>query len=274
MLPNLSFLLTSLRGPLRAGNHRKLRVRAAPNVTLGLHHVPCHCRAASAVILGPLTQQDVDVGSFIRWQPPPWYYSWALPRRRPPHVGLLAQGLQRSLDAAGRVAPLTHPSPDLVAAIGPGVVTFLSDVETERWGNGTLEALAERSGAHLVLTLGEKGAEELRQGRRRRHLACEVSAVVDTNGAGDSFATAYMLALAGGHLEPAAVANWAGAAAVGQPQRCKPLCVRDALLERWQSMPQPQLRGRPASPVCRGLIGVAGPAAGSAARLLGLCRGV
>ena len=50
----------------RAGNKRKLRVTATPNVTLTLAHVPLHCRRARTVLLGPLTPDDVDAASFIR----------------------------------------------------------------------------------------------------------------------------------------------------------------------------------------------------------------
>jgi len=57
----------------------------------------------------------------------------------------------------------------------------------------------------------------------------------DTNGAGDTFATAYMLALAAGARDPGAIANWAAGRAVAMPQACKPGCVRDAVLagSRW-----------------------------------------
>ena len=57
----------------------------------------------------------------------------------------------------------------------------------------------------------------------------------DTNGAGDTFATAYMLALAAGARNPGAIANWAAGRAVAMPQACKPGCVRDAVLagSRW-----------------------------------------
>ena len=41
---------------------------------------------------------------------------------------------------------------------------------------------------------------------------------VDTNGAGDTFATAYMLALASRSSRPGTVANWAAAQTVSQPQ--------------------------------------------------------
>ena len=52
---------------------------------------------------------------------------------------------------------------------------------------------------------------------------------VDTNGAGDTFATAYMLAVASHVRSPGAFASWAASRAVMQPQACKPQCVRDAL---------------------------------------------
>lgn len=42
--------------------------------------------------------------------------------------------------------------------------------------------------------------------------------VMDTNGAGDTFATAYMLALARWDQRPGETANWAASRAVGQQQ--------------------------------------------------------
>lgn len=44
--------------------------------------------------------------------------------------------------------------------------------------------------------------------------------VVDTNGAGDTFAAGYMIALAQGHEEPAQLASFAASRAVMQPQVC------------------------------------------------------
>jgi hypothetical protein len=43
-----------------AGNKRKLRVTAQPNVTLTTEHVPCHCMRARTLLLGPLTPEDLD----------------------------------------------------------------------------------------------------------------------------------------------------------------------------------------------------------------------
>lgn len=48
-----------------AGNKRKLRVTATPNVTLSAAHVPPHCRRARTVLLGPLAPADLDPASFV-----------------------------------------------------------------------------------------------------------------------------------------------------------------------------------------------------------------
>lgn len=55
--------------------------------------------------------------------------------------------------------------------------------------------------------------------------AAQVDKVHDTNGAGDTFATGYMLALARGLRDPALHASWAASRAVMQPQSCKPQCA-------------------------------------------------
>ena len=51
-----------------AGNKRKLRVSAQPNVTLTMDHVPRHCRRARVSLLGPLTQTDLDATSFVDYR--------------------------------------------------------------------------------------------------------------------------------------------------------------------------------------------------------------
>lgn len=75
-----------------------------------------------------------------------------------------------------------------------------------------------------------------RQGRQSVfwHLHAQVAAV-DTNGAGDTFATAYMLALATRSLHPGYTANWAASRAVMQAQACKPGCIEAAIKRdsRW-----------------------------------------
>lgn len=56
-----------------------------------------------------------------------------------------------------------------------------------------------------------------RQSRGLRPCLLQVDAV-DTNGAGDTFATAYMLALARRDRHPGTTANWAAARTVSQAQ--------------------------------------------------------
>ncbi len=58
---------------------------------------------------------------------------------------------------------------------------------------------------------------------------CAQVTAVDTNGAGDTFATAYMIALAARDSNPGQKASWAASRAVQQPQSCKPHCVTEAI---------------------------------------------
>ena len=53
---------------------------------------------------------------------------------------------------------------------------------------------------------------------------------MDTNGAGDTFATAYMLALARHARSPGADANWVASRAVMHEQACKPQCVLEGIV--------------------------------------------
>jgi hypothetical protein len=56
-------------------------------------------------------------------------------------------------------------------------------------------------------------------------LLAQVPQAVDTNGAGDTFATSFMIALMRGDANPGHTAAWAASRAVMQPQTCKPRCA-------------------------------------------------
>ncbi|KAG1654340.1 hypothetical protein FOA52_010651 [Chlamydomonas sp. UWO 241] len=209
------------------GNARRLHVPANPNITLTVAHVPPRCRRARVVIAAPLTLYDVDAASLL--QHDGGWVEAAL--RGYQHVGLLAQGFQRSIGAGGRVEPMRSPSPQLLAGLSPAVSLFLSDVETDEWAPGALASVAARSGRTLI-TRGDKGATELSKGHATDIPPVHVPRAADTNGAGDTFATAYMVALAWGHGDPGAAASWAGSRAVLMPQSCKPHCAGEHLHEQ------------------------------------------
>eukprot|EP00878_Enallax_costatus_P020639 GHUV01021825.1.p2 GENE.GHUV01021825.1~~GHUV01021825.1.p2 ORF type:complete len:145 (-),score=16.43 GHUV01021825.1:923-1357(-) len=59
----------------------------------------------------------------------------------------------------------------------------------------------------------------------------QIPEAVDTNGAGDTFATTFMLALMRGDKSPGTTASWAASRAVMQPQTCKPRCAPDLLTQ-------------------------------------------
>lgn len=102
---------------------------------------------------------------------------------------------------------------------------FLSDVETDAWPEGSILSVAAAS-ARLVVTKGAQGADEVDpRGGVAAIPPTPVPQVADTNGAGDTFATAYMIALLRGDPRPGATASWAASRAVMQPQACKPLCA-------------------------------------------------
>lgn len=206
------------------GNKRKLRVLAQPNVTLGWGHVPPHCRRARTILLGPLMPQDIDCKSFVH-KPRGRIDSWLGFHQ---HIGFMAQGLQRELDSTNKVVAKKEPSHLLIEALNSEVYVFLSDVETDVWAVGTVANLTQQSARWLV-TRGEHGAEEFSHGSMQHLAPYKVDRVTDTNGAGDTFATAYMLALASGWPSPGSFANWAASQAVRMPQGCKPHCVQQGL---------------------------------------------
>ncbi|PNH05104.1 hypothetical protein TSOC_008665 [Tetrabaena socialis] len=203
------------------GHQRKLRVTANPNVTLSRSHVPRHCQRARTIILGPLTQYELDAGSFLE-------YDGLLDQllRGRQHIGLLAQGFQRRLAQDGRVLPLQSPTPQLLGGLGRRrrVTLFLSDVETEPWSEDWL-GLVVRSSERVLITRGSLGATEYNETGVHAVNIVPVDVVRDTNGAGDVFATAYMLALARGLSDPGHHASWAASRAVMQVQACKPQCA-------------------------------------------------
>ena len=200
---------------------------AEPNISLSMNHVPAHCRNAKVVLLGPLTASDVDVSSFTNGEPTIFEKLMG----SGPRFGLMAQGLQRTLDGSGNVKLLNEPSPELLAALNNRVTVFLSDVETDPWRPDAVSQVARKSES-LIITRGRSGADQHMPNNPevpKTFPRYDTAHVLDTNGAGDSFAMAFMIAAASRHRFPAKYGNYVGAMAVGKPQSCKPDCIGDAL---------------------------------------------
>jgi chromosome partitioning protein len=135
------------------------------------------------LLLAPLLPDDVDVHSFLR-----------LPG--PNHRGLLAQGLLRQVGAFGEVRPVEDPATVVRALAGHDLTVFAS---SEDLGSCDVPSLAPGLRA-LVLTRGAEGVA-IHTTAGAVQVSPAPATVRDTTGAGDVFATAYLLALALG-IEP------------------------------------------------------------------------
>lgn len=218
------------------GNQRQLRVTGKPNVKLSASHVPWHCRVARMVLLGPLVKDDVDVASFTK--PDTW--GWRAVSHLQ-HIGLMGQGQQRELGAKGAVQHLSSPSEELKASLTPDVHLFLSDVETDIWPAAEREDVVSQVRS-LVVTRGGKGVSIHQDQHETLHIPAVPISPVDTNGAGDTFATTFMIGVFEGmSVEQAGKsATWAASRVCLQPQSCKPLCCSEAVQEQDHRDQQPQ----------------------------------
>ncbi|CAD7696805.1 unnamed protein product [Ostreobium quekettii] len=209
--------LLMLLCPWAKGNQRKLRVLSTTGKLLSLRHVPWHCRLSRVVLLAPLIPEDLNAAEFVKFS---GFFQWLLPQ----HIGLMAQGFQRGTGSKGEVMAFEQPSQQLMDGLGPGVSVFLSDVETDSWQKETLSSVVNRAD-RLLITRGGDGATEYSNGAVKHIPVQKVEVLEDTNGAGDTFATAYMLALARRDASPGAEAARAAARTVMRPQVCKPWCI-------------------------------------------------
>jgi hypothetical protein len=119
-------------------------------------------------------------------------------------IGVTPQGWLRRWDDDGLVAPAEWRDSERILDAAHVVVLSLEDLGGDR---PRLEALA-RKARLLVLTLGEQGALVYQGGRRQRVRAYAVEEI-DPTGAGDVFATGFLIRYAetGDAIESARFAN-------------------------------------------------------------------
>jgi hypothetical protein len=184
-------------------------------------------RGVEDIVLAPLLPGDIEVRSFLGAAGRVW---------------ILAQGLLRHLSGDGTVEEADEPLVSLKDVIGPrdggtrsltapprgvgigepesGCALFLSEVETARWLPGDLAAVV--SGVErLVVTRGAEGASVYRGGTDFEVPACPAEPI-DTTGAGDTFATAFILASSRLGLDDLEAARLASAYAAAGVERVGP----------------------------------------------------
>ena len=179
---------------------RRLRLQHPPRSPIAALDIPNGWPEPRTILLCPLIAGDLDVLSFLdRW-----------PGTR---VGLLAQGMQRRRLDDGAVRVVGAPSPALLNAAREGVTIFLSQEEVARWSPGALARLASRA-ERVVVTEGTSGARAVsRDGSESRIEAVEAQPI-DTTGAGDVFAAAFILGLRAGLVTAGRLAAAAAACEV------------------------------------------------------------
>ncbi|MGE0135321.1 MAG: PfkB family carbohydrate kinase [Dehalococcoidia bacterium] len=187
------------------GEHRRLRVLARPERALAATDLPRGWLGASmgVAILGPLLADDLDVRSLtgVGFE----------------RVGLLGQGLQRTVGDDGVVEEAVAPSSTLFNVLSDRCSLFLSEDECLSWPTGELARVVEAS-ERVVVTRGSAGAEVLRPGQAAERIEPTPAEAVDTTGAGDVFSTAFFLGVTVLGLEVAAagaLASRLAAAKVG-----------------------------------------------------------
>ena len=184
----------------RADAERQLRILARPNRPLRASDLPSGWEHARLLILAPLLPDDIDIASFAA-------------RDAPDGRAIIAQGLQRRVEPSSAVSMLSHPSPTFLHNSSPDNWVFLSDDETSPWSRTDHDAFVRRPG-HLVVTHGADGADIYSGAGAPFHIDASPASPIDTTGAGDVFATVFMLSLHDGEHRAARLASAYAAAAV------------------------------------------------------------
>ncbi len=179
---------------------RRLRLEHPPRSAIGALDVPNGWPEPRTILLCPLIAGDLDVASFLdRW-----------PGTR---VGLLAQGMQRRRLDDGAVRVVGAPSPALLGAARPNVTIFLARDEVARWSPGALARLASRV-ERVIVTQGAEGARVINTDGSEMRIEPVAAQPIDSTGAGDVFAAAFILGLRAGLMTAGRLAAAAAACEV------------------------------------------------------------
>ena len=138
-----------------------------------------------------MLQCDGQIDAFIL---APAYHevsTWPSPCARVRGVSL--QGILRSADNEGRVVPRPNATEIALKFAHRGVIAFLSEEDT-RDAESVAESFAATPGAMAIVTRGYRGVVVFEHHARMEHAAVPANPT-DPTGAGDCFATAYIVRL-------------------------------------------------------------------------------
>jgi len=124
---------------------------------------------------------------------PAFHELGAIPAFRARFIAVSLQGVLRSVDAAHRVSPAADPIARATAFAVEGAYLFLSEEDTA--DPEEVARFCMGRGGTVFVTRGYRGATLYREGHES-HLDPLPAAPVDPTGAGDCFATAFIVRLA------------------------------------------------------------------------------
>ena len=197
------------------GGVRHLRLIAAPGRTLTPDDAPADWPPPGRILIAPLLPSDIEAPAFAAVS--------AVER------GITGQGLLRRVSASGAISVTHEPTSDLISSLTDTTSLFLSDAEVSHWSDDSLATVA-RLTRRLVITRGSRGAE-IRDGDGRRAVPPLPARPVDTTGAGDVFAAAFILTLGEGEATAARLAAAYAAASV-EVRGAAPLPGRTSIEQR------------------------------------------
>lgn len=202
LVPNVEIISVPATTPtifenIYIGAHRRQFVRARAT-TLTAADIPSAWLAAPLTLLGPIADEIAPAMAA--------HLTGA-------HRAATPQGWLRAWDSTGLVTPIPWQAADVVL---PHLTALILSVEDLAIASGTQDAVAllQRWAAqvpHVVLTDGPRGATVWVNGASQ-HIPAFPVAEVDPTGAGDCFATAFLIALWRSG-DPVAAVRYAHAAA-------------------------------------------------------------
>ena len=165
----------------RTPDGRQLTALARPSRPLTAVDLPHAWRSPAILILGTLIEDDIDLDSFSDIA------------HSASRVAVATQGLQRHMTPLVTHGPLSNPI-SLIRICSHTTSLFRSEREAAQWTDDQVTAILA-TGAAIVTTHGDRGAEVQRNHDRLQIAPVAFESEIDSTGAGDIFASAFILAL-------------------------------------------------------------------------------